>query len=155
MTYHLTFALNPLPAGRPRRCRGTSGFDLLVALGLLVTVMSVATPLVVRHGRLLTSHRNYRLALDELSNQLDRLRAMPVNELPDEMERLTPSGFVKERLPGAKLDGKLRPEESGTHITLRLSWNDAERHRAPMTVAAWIFPTTLRGASAPTEADVP
>ena len=101
--------------------------DLLVAFTLLVTVISVATPLVVRHGRLLKSHRNYRLALDELSNQLDRLTALPLDELPGAIEQLTPSPFLTERLPGARLSGELQPVESGTarHAQALLERNGA------------------------------
>ena len=53
---------------------------MIVAFVLLSTVMSVATPLLVRHGRLLIDQRRYRLALDEVSNQLDRLTALSEEE---------------------------------------------------------------------------
>jgi hypothetical protein len=153
MICNLSFPLNFLPGRRTWLRRGTSNLDLLVALSLLVTVMSVSSPLVVRHGRLLSSHRNYRLALDELSNQLDRLRAMPIAELAREIERLAPSSFVVERLPGARLTGQLRPEELGTQITLSLSWNDAERHGAPVTLATWVFPDASQVESVTIEAE--
>jgi hypothetical protein len=113
----------------------------MVALTLLVATMSVATPLLVRYGRVVASHRLYRLALDELSNQLERLRALPVEDLPGAIERLAPSSFIKERLPGAELKGRLQPEEEGVQVTLVLSWNEGQRHRAPLSLAAWVFPT--------------
>jgi hypothetical protein len=124
----------------PARCRrGTGSLDLLVSFTLLVTAISVATPLVVRHGRLLRSQRDYRLALDELSNQIDRLTALPLDELTQAVKQLSPSPFVTERLAGARLSGELQPAESGTRITLALSWNETERVRAPVTLAAWVF----------------
>ena len=65
---------------RPAR-RGTSALEVLVSFILLGGVLAISTPLVVTHGRLLKAQRNYRMALDELSNQLDRLSALPSAEL--------------------------------------------------------------------------
>jgi hypothetical protein len=46
---------------RPPR-RAVSSFEALVAFTLLTSVLGMSVPLVVRHGRLLTSARQYRLA---------------------------------------------------------------------------------------------
>jgi hypothetical protein len=135
--------------------RGTGTLDLLVSFTLLLTAISVVTPLVVRHGRMLKSHRNYRLALDELSNQIDRLTALSPDKLPQEVKQLSPSTFVAERLPGARLSGELQPIESGTRVTLKLSWNDVERDRAPVTLAAWVFPSQFPNGADGTEASEP
>jgi hypothetical protein len=126
---------------------------LLVALTLLVAAIGVASPLVVRHGRLLKSHRHYRLALDELTNQLDRLTALPSDELPRAVEQLSPSEFIVERLPGAQLGGELQPIETGTRVTLELSWNEMAGHRAPVTLSAWVFPQPPESGSEATEAE--
>lgn len=138
-------------ATRARDRRGTGTLDLLVSFTILVTVISVATPLVVRHERLLKSHRNYRLALDELSNQMDRLTVLPLNELPQAVKQLSPSTFVAERLPGARLGGELQSAEFGTRITLALSWNDTERSRAPVSLAAWVYPSKPQLGKEPAE----
>jgi hypothetical protein len=130
----------------------TGALDLFVALTLLTTAMTVATPLIIRHGRLLKSQRDYRLALDELSNQLDLLTALPPGELPGAMQKLSPSEFVTQRLPGAKLIGELAPAEIGSRVTLKLSWNESQLMSAPATLAAWVFPNTPRPGNAPTEA---
>jgi hypothetical protein len=143
-----SFTLTAGPGAR----RGIGSLDLFVAFTLLVAAMSVATPLVVRHGRVLKSQRNYRLALDELSNQLDRLSALPIEELPGAIERLAPSRFLAERLPGAKLGGELQPADTATRVTLRLSWNEGQRHSAPVALTAWVFPATPASGSGPREA---
>ncbi len=143
----------PELALRPHNRRGTGSLDLLVSFTLLVTLITVVTPLAVRHGRLLRSHRDYRLALDELSNQLDRLTALPVDELSQSIEQLAPSTFLTERLRGAKLTGELQPAEFGTRVTLKLSWNETERHRAPVSLAAWVFPPARKSGGEPAEAE--
>jgi hypothetical protein len=113
---------------------------VLVAFTLLATVLATATPLVVRHGRLLSSHRQYRIALDEAANQLERLTALPEAELPAAIARLAPSPFAKTHLAGVKLTGEFAPEELGTRITLRISWDEPRRHEAPLTLTAWGMP---------------
>jgi hypothetical protein len=128
---------------------------LLIAFTLLITAMSVATPLVVRHARLLKSQRDYRLALDELSNQLDVLCALPAGDLPRAIEAITLSDFAAQYLRGTTLTGDLQPAESGTRITLTLSWKDANPPRAPVSLAAWVFPTGSQSDSDTGEAESP
>ena len=50
--------------------------EMLVAFTLLTSVLALSAPLVVRHGRVLVTARHYRLALEELSNQMERLTAL-------------------------------------------------------------------------------
>jgi hypothetical protein len=131
---------------------GFSMFDLLVSFTLLTAAISVVTPLVVRHGHLLRSHRNYRLALDELSNQMERLTALPPAELATAVGQLAPSPFIAERLPGAELAGKLEPVENGSRVTLTLQWKETSRESAPVTLAAWVFSRPPAAVTAPERA---
>jgi hypothetical protein len=133
---------------RPVWRLGMGMLDVFVSLTLLVTLISVATPLVVRHAQLLKSHRNYRLALDELSNQLDRLATVPVDRLPTAIDGLAPSEFVAKRLPGARLEGELAAAEIGTRVTLKLSWNEPGRNEHPVSLAAWRMPPSPQTTSA-------
>jgi hypothetical protein len=125
-------------AARGRLRGGTGSLDTLVAFTLLVTVLSVATPLVVRHTRLLKSQRDYRLALDELSNQMDRLTALSADELPNALNELTPSSFLAERIPGSRLSGELQAAETGFRLKLRLSWDESQQN-PPVSLAAWVI----------------
>jgi hypothetical protein len=127
---------------KPRRLRrAASLIELLVAFTLLTTVLSVSAQMMVRHNRLLTAQRNYRIALDELSNQIDRLSALPADELPQAMSQLAPSAFANARLPGAELTGQIEPAEIGEHMILKLSWNESQRRHSPVALATWIFAT--------------
>ncbi len=121
-----------------RRRRGTSMIELLVAFTLLAAVMSSALPLVTRHGRLLMSARHYRLALDEVSTQLDRLTALPADEIPAAVDRLEVSAFTRERLSEARLTGELQPTDWGRRLTLSLTWQEAQRATAPVQLVGWI-----------------
>jgi hypothetical protein len=134
--------------------RGFSMFDLLVAFTLLVTAMSISTPLVVRHAQLLKSQRNYRLALDELTNQLERITTLAPAELPTAIEAIAPSAFISQRLPSARLSGKLAEIAGGTRVSLDITWKELGHRRKPVTLAAWVFDgspiaTATKGASQP------
>ena len=132
--------------------RGATTVELLVAFSLLTTVLGASLPLVVRHGRILVSARHYRLALDELSNQVERLTALAPTELPAAIERLEPSPFTARRLPGAKLKGRLDAAEVGKRLTLEIVWDEPQRRDAPVVIAAWIPPDETAPAE---EDDVP
>lgn len=140
---------NPINLNRPpqRRPRGSfslrAGFSMLevfVACTLLSSVLAVSTPLIVRHGRLLKAQRNYRLALDELANQLERLRALPPAELGSAAASVAPSEFGKAKLPGVKLRAELQAFDLGQRLTVSATWSEVERERAPLSLAAWVFP---------------
>ena len=116
-----------------RSRRGASSLEILVAFTLLGTVMGSAMPL-------LSAQRQYRIALDEVTNHLERLAALPQPALQTAVERLSPSEFITERLHEVELTGELAPEAEGTRITLRIAWTDSQRREAPITLSAWVFP---------------
>ena len=125
------------------RCRchdGATSLEVMVAFTLLTSVLSFSVPLIVRHGRLLTCHNHYRLALDELSNHLDRLTALPEAERAEALENLAPSPFAAARLPGVELRYELEPLDIGQRLILFVTWDEPQRRRAPVTMAAWVHP---------------
>jgi hypothetical protein len=118
--------------------RGTTAFEVIVSFSLLSSVLAFATPLVVRHTRLLASQRHYRLALDELSNQLERLSALAAEERVAALDKIGPSPFAAEHLPGAELRGELAESDDGQRVTLRLTWDEPQRSGAPLSLTAWM-----------------
>ena len=129
-----------LPIKTRRRNAGASSLEALVAFTLLTTTLSVFVPMVVRHGRLLTSQREYRLALDELSNQLERLTALPRQELAAQLDQLELSEYAAARLHGAALRGELQPADRGERLTLRIVWDESQRTAPPVALAGWVYP---------------
>jgi len=141
----------PLPARRRGLLSGTSTLEVLVAFTLLSSVLSLSVPLVVRHGRVLTSARQYRLAIEELSDQLERLTALPEAQRQLALEQLAPSQFAASRLPGAELLGTLEAADLGQRLTLQIVWDEPQRRAAPVTMAAWILPQPSRAAELPAQ----
>jgi hypothetical protein len=121
-----------------RSRRATSTLEVIVALTLLLTALSLSVSLIVRHGRLLIAQRHYRLALDELSNQMDRVTALPAEDVPQSLKQLSLSQFAAARLSAAKLSAELKPADIGQRVTLYLTWNEPREHNVSMS--GWIFP---------------
>ena len=133
--------MNNLPKNSKRHParHGLSALEIFVALTLLSVGLSLSASLVVRHNRLLAEQRHYRLALDELSNQLERLAALPIDELTEAIDELKPSSFAADHLPGATLHGELRSSEIGQQLALSISWDDRVETAAPLTLSAWLI----------------
>ena len=89
----------------------------------------MSVPLVVRHGRLLTSARQYRLAVEELSNQLERLTALPSADVAAAVDKLKVSELTAAKLPGAELTANIEPAEYGRRVTLQIAWDEPQRLR--------------------------
>ena len=118
--------------------RGTTTIELLVSFTLLTTVLGAALPLVVRHGRILNSARQYRMALDELSNQAERIIALDHDAAIKTLDELQPSPFAAEHLPGATLTAVLASSEGVERVTLSLSWDEPGRRAAPVSLVTWL-----------------
>ena len=126
---------------------GISSIEALVGFTVLSTAITLSLPLLVRHQRLLESARHYRLALDELSNQLDRLAAIPQADLAAEVNGLTPSSFLVKQLPAAQLTGELKQADIGQRLTLHLTWTDIPRSPTSVSLATWILPPRVSGSA--------
>ena len=88
---------------RDMQRRGVTLFELLVAFGILSVIISVSAGLLVRHGRLLVSGRNQRLAVEELANRMELLHTLPPIAREAFLAAPAPSPFAAAHLPGATL----------------------------------------------------
>jgi hypothetical protein len=123
-----------------RSQRGTTTIELLVSFTLLTAVLGAALPLVVRHGRILTSARQYRMALDELSNRAEEIASLDREQAIRVVEDMKPSAFTSEHLPGAELTAVLAPPDDAERVTLSLIWDEPGPRSAPVSLVAWLPP---------------
>ncbi len=126
----------------PRHRRGTTVADLLVAATLLATMVTTMMTLTVRSGRLRQETRHQQLALDELSNQLERLLSLDAKDRESEMASLNLPEHITAILPGAKLEGKSIEDENGTRIELSLAW-DHPIKSPPLSLVGWADATVI------------
>lgn len=117
---------------------GASSMECVIAFTLLSSALGFAAPLVVKHRRLVNSQREYRLALDEVTNQIERLTALPSGGVEQAIEQLTLSTFAADRLPEAKLRGEIRSVEIGRQVTVSITWEQPTA--APVTITGWVLP---------------
>ncbi len=119
--------------------RGYAMTELVVAATLLVGILSFVAPLAVRSGRLWQDSRHYRLALDELSNQLERLTSLDQDQRDAALAELSVSPQVSARLPNPVIEGLKMNDGDGARLVLQLQW-DRVGSAKPVTLVAWIDP---------------
>lgn len=120
--------------------RGVTSYELLVAFSLVATVIGMSVPLMVRHGRLLGTARHYRLAVEEMANQLERVAALPPADVDAAVASIAVSDFTAAKLPGAELSAELQDAEFGRRVTLHIVWDEPQRRETPLTMTAWVAP---------------
>ena len=116
--------------------RGFTMTELIVAATLLISVLSVAAPWVVRNGRIRHDARRQLVALDELSNQIDRLTALDQTALRQALDQLQPSADTQRVLPNAVFEAKVVTDAAGRRLALGLSW-DRPGNPPPLTLVGW------------------
>lgn len=117
--------------------RGASMIELVVAAIVMVIVMSLVTTLCFRISLVWQDIGHRRVAVAELSNQLDRLTRMNPQQVRDELQTLKPSELSKRTLREPQLTGKMVQSDAGHQINLRLDW---KRHQGgqPVELVGWI-----------------
>ena len=135
---------------QPPRRRGLMVTELIVAATLLVVIMSVVGALTVRCGRLWQDSRHYRLAIDELTNQLERLTALNEADLAGAIAELSPSQQIRSALPSPFLSAERLADENGSRLVLQLTW-DRLGKKTPVTLVGWIDPLPPTTTSAANE----
>ena len=125
---------------RDMQRRGVTLFELLVAFGILSVIISVSAGLLVRHGRLLVSGRNQRLAVEELANRMELLHTLPPTAREAFLAAPAPSPFAAAHLPGATLAAvAAAPDDAGLQrIELAIEWNEPGRRGHPLRLAGWL-----------------
>lgn len=119
--------------------RGFVLTEVLVAAIVLVAVVSVVTQLAVRSGRLRLDTRHHQVALEELSNQLDRLLALDEPARTTALENLTPSSLAQSALSSPELTAQILEDVDGRRLVLSLVWNRFGK-REPVTLIGWLPP---------------
>ena len=138
-------------AGTLRRAARHDGFtvtELLVAATLLIAIMPVVASLTVRSGRLWQDFRHYRLAIDELSNHLERLISLDASEVATAIDELSPSSHIRAALPNPVLSAEVLTDQDGTRLILQLAW-DRIGKSPPVVLVGWTdgLPTSPESAA--------
>ena len=104
------------------RRSGITLLEVVVATVVLVAIMSLITTLCFRTSLVWRDIAHHRVAMAELSNQLERLTAMDHVQVRDELNSLEPSEPLMRTLNEPRLTGEMVPSKIGYQIHLRLNW---------------------------------
>jgi Tfp pilus assembly protein PilV len=126
----------------PKPRRGTTLIECMVAASILTVAIATVTMAVFRIGRIWTDTGHYRIALQEVSNQLETLTQLPPDQAKTAIDSLVVSSDVARSLVDAKFSGELIQDEFGDRVKLALTWGD-DRSNRPIHMTAWLAqPTT-------------
>ena len=131
--------MNRFTAKRSSRRRGGVLMEVLVAAGLVMTLLTVATPTVFHISRVWKHTRHVQLAHDELNAQLDRLVAMDDEARATAIDKLQVSPEIAAVLEDAALTCRRRDDASGDRLALSINWKRLG-DPPPLTLVAWIRP---------------
>lgn len=118
-----------------QRC-GFTTIELLIAMMIMVAVMGVTVTAIYRTDRIWRDTAQQRLALVELSNQMEELSLLPESELQKRIDELRPSEHCHHVLVGATLTGKSIDDALGRRLVLELDWRRDSPAR-PVRLVGW------------------
>ena len=123
--------------------RGVSITEVLIAATLVVSTIGLFAPMSVRIGRVWQSTRQYRLAFNELANQMELLTSLGVARCEAALPSLKLSSQIADALPDSQLNGELVSDEDGTRLILSLNW-DRGSESEPLSLVGWldVIPTS-------------
>ena len=113
--------------------------ELTVAATLTISGLVGIGKLTVATGRVWQQSRYERLAMEELSNQLERYTALWPDLSAEQRSEIVPSPEIADRLPGAKLTLIPTQDALGTRLKMQIDW-DRGVPAVPITLVAWIDP---------------
>jgi type II secretory pathway pseudopilin PulG len=112
--------------------------ELLVAVSLLTTVISLATGLSMRINRVWKEIGQARIALAELNNQLDTLLRLDPPNAAQAITALRLSDYCRRGLCNPTITGYIQESPVGMRITLEITW-DRPHGGKPIQLSGWIL----------------
>ena len=105
-----------------RQRGGVSSIEFLVSFSVMATVMTVATTMTLNISRVWRDIEHQRLAVCELSNQLEEMTLLSGEDLIERVGQIEPSEFCKQGLDEPRIAAQLSSDVLGQRIDLELAW---------------------------------
>lgn len=120
---------------------GVSTIELVVASSMLIVVMTFATTMIYKIQSVVKETRFERIAVNELSNQLERLTVMELDQAVSAIESLAASDDCKSVLTNPELSGAVVEDSLGHRIDLEIGWQTVNV-RKPIRLSGWLVDAT-------------
>lgn len=119
------------------RRAGAMMSEVLVAASLVACLAAIVAPLAFRVQRVHLDAVRYRIAVDEMRNQADRLTILSDEARQSAVGAAELSEFAKSKLPDAELTIKSSEDSDGARLLLTLHW-DRGGEAVPPSLVVWI-----------------
>jgi hypothetical protein len=130
-----------LRGAEPRKGRrGITAVEILASLIVLLATVTLVTSLIFKCGMIWRDVSYHRVAVHELSRQLEELTLLDADSVKVKLQQLEPSPVCRERLPEAKLIGSMSKDNLGVRVQLSLNWKRAVESR-PVVLCGWLVET--------------
>lgn len=116
---------------------GITVIELLVSASVLLGIMSFVGTLTVSINGVWKDIVQRRVAVCELTNQLEQLTRLSVDELEQQLESLEPSVHCSNSLRGAKLSATVSEDQLGKRIVVAINW-DRKHAGKPVELSGWL-----------------
>ena len=121
---------------RPRPRVGFSITEVVVSASLLASVLTALVPLSFQSARLTKDVRHHRLIVEELSNQIELLSALPADQREKAVAEVEPSAVLLAAIPSIRLTAQTETDKDGGRITVTAHWDRGGRIK-PVTLVGW------------------
>ncbi|QEG39770.1 hypothetical protein [Roseimaritima ulvae] len=119
---------------------GVTMIETIVSAALLMTLISCFTATVFRVDRVWQDTAQHRVAMLELSNQLEKLTLLSADEARQQLDSLQPSSMASSRLTEPVLAAEVVEDAWGGRVVLELNWQ--RRHPGtPLRLVGWLRPS--------------
>lgn len=127
---------------RPSRLRnnrrGQSMMEMIVSAVIICATVTTITTMLFKCGVILRDVSRYRVAVRELSSNLEELTLLDVDSATEKNKHLKPSQICEDRLPEAKLTGTLVEDNLGVRVELSLNWKHVIESK-PVVLCGWLI----------------
>jgi hypothetical protein len=116
---------------------GATMVECVVAASILIVAMSTVTSMAFRGNRIWIDVAHERIAINELTNTLEELTQLPIDEIDDALNALRPSSAAESSLNQPTITGQRIQDKLGDRIELRLQWQTIPTPRS-VHLSGWV-----------------
>ena len=116
---------------------GFTLMELLISAIIMSVIMSLVTSLCFRASMVWKDISHHRVAMSELSNQLEQLTQLNSKDVQLQLEQLQPSSTAGQTLSEPRLSGELVESELGKQLNLKLTWKSRHSDQS-VQLSGWI-----------------
>lgn len=120
-----------------KKQKGITTIELMVSAAVLLGIMTFVGSLTVRINGVWKDIVQRRVAVCELTNQLEELTRQDEKELDQQLDSLEPSIHCSNSLRGAKLSATVRDDQLGKRIVLSINWSRTHAGK-PVELSGWL-----------------